>query len=101
MSVGLFGHEMHSPIMCVGNGVPAIVCRWAEQTSKGMMWRDIGLGDWLFDFDQESDRHKLSPAVLSMISDPTAAKNQTLRAQSFVMDRQRATMQILQQTLMS
>ena len=101
MSVGLFGHEMHSPIMCVGNGGPAIVCRWAEQTSKGMMWRDIGLGDWLFDFDQESDRHKLSPAVLSMISDPTAAKNQTLRAQSFVMDRQRATMQILQQTLMS
>jgi polysaccharide pyruvyl transferase WcaK-like protein len=43
-SAGLFGSEMHSPIMAVGNGVPAIVCRFEEQTSKGFMWRDIGLG---------------------------------------------------------
>jgi sugar phosphate isomerase/epimerase len=54
-SAGLFGHEMHSPIMCIGNGIPAIVCRWAEQTSKGFMWRDIGLGDWLFDLDKEDE----------------------------------------------
>ena len=54
-SAGLFGLEMHSPIMCVGNGIPAIVCRFQEQTSKGIMWRDIGLGDWLFDMDVEQD----------------------------------------------
>jgi hypothetical protein len=35
LSAGLFGHEMHSPIMCIGNGIPAIVCRFEEQTSKG------------------------------------------------------------------
>ncbi|MCP5768275.1 hypothetical protein NL347_29035, partial [Klebsiella pneumoniae] len=34
-SAGLFGSEMHSPILCVGgaNGVPALVCRWAEQST--------------------------------------------------------------------
>ena len=48
-SAGLFGSEMHSPIMAIGNGIPAIVCRFEEQTSKGFMWRDIGLDDWLFD----------------------------------------------------
>ncbi|MBC8039002.1 MAG: polysaccharide pyruvyl transferase family protein, partial [Opitutaceae bacterium] len=37
-SAGLFGHEQHSPIMCIGHGIPAIVCRWAEQSSKGVMW---------------------------------------------------------------
>jgi polysaccharide pyruvyl transferase WcaK-like protein len=100
MSAGLFGHEMHSPIMCIGNGVPAIVCRWVEQTSKGLMWRDIGLDGWLFDFDQESERRKLAPAVLSMISDPADAKNQVLRAQKIVTDRQKATMQILKKSLM-
>jgi hypothetical protein len=100
MSAGLFGHEMHSPIMCIGNGVPAIVCRWAEQTSKGLMWRDIGLDDWLFDFDRESERRKLALAVLSMISDPAAAKNRVLRAQKIVTDRQKATMQILKKSLM-
>ena len=59
-SAGLFGNEMHSPILCIGNGIPAIVCRWVEQTSKGMMWRDIGLGDWLFDFDNEERRRASS-----------------------------------------
>ena len=36
-SAGLFGLEMHSPIMAIGNGIPAIVGRFAEQTSKGFM----------------------------------------------------------------
>jgi hypothetical protein len=27
------------------------VCRFAEQTTKGFMWREIGRGDWLFDHD--------------------------------------------------
>ena len=44
----LRGLDMHSPIMGVGNGAPAIDCRCAEQTTKGQMWRDIGLGEWLF-----------------------------------------------------
>ena len=69
-SVGLFGNEMHSPIMCIGNGVPAIVCRWSEQTTKGIMWRDIGLAAWLFDFDNEEDVQRLPAAVLAMAKDP-------------------------------
>ncbi len=36
-SAGIFGLEMHSPIMCIGNGVPAMVGRFDEQTSKGFM----------------------------------------------------------------
>jgi hypothetical protein len=43
-SAGRFGNEMHSPIRCLANSIPALVCRWREQTSKGFMWRDIGLG---------------------------------------------------------
>lgn len=35
-STGLFGSEMHSPIMAVGNGIPAIVCRFEEQTGQGV-----------------------------------------------------------------
>ncbi len=73
-SAGLFGNEMHSPIMCIGHGVPAIVCRWAEQTSKGYMWEDIGLKDWLFNLDEPSDVKKIVPAVLNMARNPVAAK---------------------------
>jgi hypothetical protein len=98
-SAGLFGLEMHSPILCIGNGVPAIVCRFAEQTSKGFMWRDIGLGDWLFDFDQEADIRRLVPAVLALARDPAAARARVAQAQAFVQQRQRATMTVLQKSL--
>ncbi len=61
-SAGLFGLEMHSPIMCVANGIPAIVGRFAEQSSKGFMWRDIGLNDWLFDSTRPAaSRSTLAP----------------------------------------
>jgi hypothetical protein len=83
-SAGLFGNEMHSPIMCIGNGVPAIVCRWAEQTSKGLMWRDIGLGDWLFDFDDEADLRRLPPAVLAIARHPDQARERAARARAEV-----------------
>ena len=72
-SAGLFGNEMHSPILCIGNGIPAIVCRWSEQTTKGLMWRDISLGDWLFDFDQDDDCRRLPETVLSLAKDLDAA----------------------------
>lgn len=98
-SAGLFGNEMHSPIMCVGNGIPAIVCRWAEQTSKGIMWRDIGLGDWLFDFDKEEERAKLVPAVLAMAKDPAAAKAKAAKARAFVMSKFAASMAVVKQHL--
>jgi hypothetical protein len=98
-SAGLFGLEMHSPIMCIGNGVPAIVCRFAEQTSKGIMWRDIGLGDWLFDFDVEEEIPRLVPAVLKLVNDPAAAKAKAAKARAFVQQRQRETMTVVRKPL--
>ena len=92
LSAGLFGHEMHSPIMCIGNGIPAIVCRFEEQTSKGFMWRDIGLNDWLFDLDKESDILRIVPTVLELAKSPDPAKAKVAKARAFVEQRQRETM---------
>ena len=98
-SAGLFGAEMHSPILCIGNGIPAIVCRWAEQTSKGIMWRDIGLGEWLFNMDEESEIPGIVPAVLAMAKNPSAAKAKAEKARAFVQQRQRETMMELRRNL--
>ena len=65
--------------MCIGNGIPAIVCRCAEQTSKGFMWRDIGLGDWLFDLDDEDEVAKVVPTVLAMAKDPAGRRRRPRR----------------------
>jgi len=98
-SAGLFGNEMHSPIMCIGNGVPAIVCRWAEQTSKGTMWKDIGLGDWLFDLDDEAQLPGIVPAVLAMAKDRAASLAKVGQAQRIVQARQAAAMAALRKAL--
>lgn len=95
-SAGLFGNEMHSPIMCISQGIPAIVCRWEEQTSKGYMWRDIGLGDWLFDFDNEEEVKLLVPAVLKMAKDPDAAKKKAKKARKHAQDIQNNAMKVVE-----
>lgn len=98
-SAGLVSLEMHSPIMCVGNGVPAIVCRFAEQTTKGFMWQNIGLGDWLFDLDKPEELARVVPAALAMAKDPAAAKAKAAKARAFVQQRQRETMAILRKAM--
>ena len=98
-SAGLFGHEMHSPIMSIGQGIPAIVCRWAEQTSKGDMWRTIGLGDWLFDLDQPEQAQRVPAAVLALAQDPAAARAQAAKARAVVERYQRDTMAVLARQL--
>lgn len=94
-SAGLVSLEMHSPIMALGNGVPAVVCRFKEQTSKGFMWRDIGLGDWLFDLDQPAELARVAPTALALAKDPAAARAKAAKAREFVQQRQRVTMEIL------
>lgn len=94
-SAGLVSNEMHSPIMSIGNGIPAIVCRFVEQTAKGFMWRDIGLEDWLFDLDNPEDRARIAPAALAIAKDPAAAKVKAMEAREIVRQYQRDTMTIV------
>ena len=98
-SAGLFGNEMHSPIMCIGHGIPAVVCRFKEQTSKGFMWQDIGLNNWLFDLDDEAQVARIAPTVLEIAKDPQQAKEKAAQARLFVEKRQRETMAQLQRSL--
>jgi hypothetical protein len=94
-SAGLFGNEMHSPILCIGQGVPAVVCRWAEQTSRGFMWQDINLGEWLLDFDNPADVNKLVTTVLAIAKDPATAKKKAAQAQERVVAKFAASMKAL------
>lgn len=100
-SMGLLSMDMHSPIMAVGNGVPAIHCRFREQTSKGQMWRDIGLGDWLFDLDVEPDGRRITEAVLAIAHDPAATRAKVAKAMAFVNARQQEAMATLRSSLPS
>lgn len=98
-SVGLFSHEMHSPIMCIANGIPAIVVRWKEQSSKGYMWKTIGLDSWLFDFDNEEDVKRYVPTVLEMAKNPEESKRIAEKARTFVNQKQKETMEVIRNAM--
>jgi polysaccharide pyruvyl transferase WcaK-like protein len=98
-SAGLFGNEQHSPIMCISHGIPAIVCRYAEQTSKGFMWKDIGLSEWLFDHDKDEAEKGLVPAVLGIANDLPGAKAKALQAKGVADDRMKRMMDVLRAEL--
>ena len=85
-SAGLFGLEMHSPIMAVGQGIPALVGRFAEQTTKGLMWRDLGLGEWLFDFDRDEDVKRFPEAALALAQRPEEAREKARKARTRVQE---------------
>ncbi|TWT63500.1 polysaccharide pyruvyl transferase family protein [Rubinisphaera italica] len=101
LSAGLFGMEMHSPIMCIGNGIPAIVCRFAEQTSKGFMWNDIGLNDWLFNMDVEADRNRVAETVLAVAKKPALAKEKAEAARERVSKLQQGMVNQLKSSLVN
>ena len=94
-SAGLFSNEMHSPIMAIANEVPALVNRWVEQSSKGRMWEDIGLQDWLFNFDDPKDVARFPAAVLEIAKDPAAAKEKARAAKERAHGRFAETMAVL------
>ena len=98
-SAGLFGNEQHSPILCISHGIPAIVCRFREQTSKGYMWKDIGLGEWLFDHDLDEAEKSLTPTVLAIANDQTTAKAKALKAKAVADDRMKHMMDVLRAEL--
>jgi hypothetical protein len=91
-SAGLFGNEMHSPILCIAQGVPAMVCRWEGQSSKGLMWKDIGLDEWLFNFDLVQDRERFPDQVLRMATDRSRSLRMADDARKVVHHHQAKTM---------
>ncbi len=92
---GLFGHEMHSPVLCIGLGVPAVVGRWVEQSSKGTMWNDIGLPEWLINMDCDADIARLPQTVMDIALDPAAARARAQAARQRVIARFDETMRVV------
>lgn len=71
-----------------------------SRRAKGS-WRDIGLGEWLFDLDEEKDGRNMTNAVLAIAiaTDPAVARAKVAKAMEFVRRRQRETIAVLGKAL--
>lgn len=81
--------EMHSPIIAIANGTPAIHVRQPTDTRKGQMWRDVGLSDWLFEID-DSTGEQIAARLLKLHREPDQTKATVAKARDFTAARGKA-----------
>ncbi|MEY3608768.1 MAG: hypothetical protein RLZZ447_1556 [Verrucomicrobiota bacterium] len=82
------GIEPHSLIMSLAAGTPIMHLRQPTDTFKGHMFRDIGLGDWLFEIEEHAGP-KLAVALEKITRDPAAARARVRAAMAGVAQLQR------------
>ncbi len=73
-SAAVFGIEMHSQVMALGNGIPSAVFRHRGFGPKSTMWEDIGVPEWLLEIDDPDSTEKACTIVDDLLSDPVAAR---------------------------
>lgn len=83
--------EMHSPIIAIANGRPAIHLRQPTDTRKGQMWRDVGLGDWLFEIDSTTGE-SIAERLLALHADPPGTQAAVAKARDVTSARFAAMM---------
>lgn len=90
-AAAVISFEMHSPIMAVTAGTPAILLRQPTDTRKGQMWRDIGLHDWIFEIDQSAGKD-IATRLMTIARDLPAARATVARAHGHARERMAAMM---------
>lgn len=79
--------EMHSSIMAFQVNTPAFYVQHPTDTSKGQMWRDVGLSDWIFEIDSTTDQ-QITDRLMAVHGDYPAALKKLATARTFVRKRQ-------------
>lgn len=88
-AAAVLSFEMHSPIIAVANGTPAVLLRQPTDTRKGQMWRDIGLDRWMFEID-EATGPDIAARIVEIGRDLPAARHLAAQALSFARARMTA-----------
>lgn len=81
--------EMHSPIMAVAAGTPAVLLRQPTDTRKGQMWRDVGLDRWIFEIDDATGK-QIAGRMIEIGKDLPAARKTAETARKFAHERMAA-----------
>lgn len=91
-------HEPHSLIIALANGTPIIHTYSEFHSPKCWMFRDIGLSEWLLEFDS-TPAAKMAETLFAIHDDYPAALAKVKKAMTFVEERQAATMAVVRKLL--
>lgn len=94
----LVSAEMHSPILALAAGTPSIHFYFSQAGLKQNMYRDLGIGEWLFDQDKTGPG-PIVDALLAAGRDRKAAREKVESAMAIVRRRQMETMAFLRSSV--
>jgi polysaccharide pyruvyl transferase WcaK-like protein len=81
-AAAIISFEMHSPIIAVAAGTPAMLLRQPTDTRKGQMWRDVGLDRWIFEIDTNTGA-EIATRLVELGKDLPAARLKAESARQF------------------
>ncbi|TLD70849.1 polysaccharide pyruvyl transferase family protein [Phragmitibacter flavus] len=91
-------HEPHSPIIALANGTPIIHTYSEFHSPKCWMFQDIGLSEWLPEFDS-TPAEKMFEILMSIHNDYEGALAKVEKAMAFVHQKQAEGMQTLKKLI--
>ncbi|CCH53429.1 hypothetical protein BN8_02524 [Fibrisoma limi BUZ 3] len=89
--------ECHSPIMAAVTGTPCFYLRQPQDTIKGQMYYDLGLGDWTFEIEQSTGQ-QITDRLMQVTKNYPAAQQNVRKALAAVEKRYDQTFQLLRKT---
>jgi polysaccharide pyruvyl transferase WcaK-like protein len=90
----VFCHEPHSPIMAMGVGTPIVHTFSVEHGPKAWMFADLGLPEWLMDFEQSTANQMLA-ALLDIHEHYDEALLKVRKAMNLVESKWASTTQVI------
>jgi hypothetical protein len=91
--------ENHSPLLAAAAGTPFVMVHQPEDSFKGDMFVDIGLGDWYVPDINRATGDDIARILMAIVSDLPAARAKLARAMAVVNERQRFGMMEVRRTL--
>ncbi len=91
-------HEPHSPIIALANGTPIIHTYSEFHSPKCWMFKDIGLTDWLLEYDS-TPAAKMAETLFAIHDDYAGAQAKVKKAMAFVHQRQADGMGVVKRVL--
>jgi hypothetical protein len=91
--------ENHSPLLAAAAGTPFVMVHQPEDSFKGDMFIDIGLGDWYVPDINKATGEDISRMLIGIVSNMPAARAKLATAMAFVKERQRFGMMEVRRTL--
>ncbi len=89
--------ECHSPIMAAVNGTPCFYLRQPQDTIKGQMYYDLGLGDWTFEIEQTTGK-QIADRLMEVTNNYKAAQQNVKKALATVDSRYDKIFQLVRET---